>query len=45
MRDIEEAKDRVTSPRELMGDINKSFSKLVPFALEEKRWDMSKDSS
>lgn len=45
MRDIVEAKDGVTSPRESMGDINKSLSKLVPFALEEKRWDMGKDSS
>lgn len=45
MRDAPEAKDGVTSSGELIGDINKPISKLVPFALGEERWDPSKASS
>ena len=35
----------MTSPRELMGNIIKPISKVVPFALGEERRDPGKDSS
>ncbi|KAL0595170.1 Activating signal cointegrator 1 complex subunit 1 [Plecturocebus cupreus] len=45
MRAAAEAKNRVTNPRQSMGDTDKAITKLVPFALREERWGLGKDSS